>query len=370
MGWVHQRSTIDNSAGMKGGEGGLRPTQNLYRRTIEKQLCGWRTPKHLIGNIVWPIDDCGDSLAGKIEGRIVAPIIAPSARAPIQKSRTHIHDLTLIINERIAGELVTFGAGGEVHADAAALKPIIKKSILVGVIDKHAFLAVANNVSFDNRVICIIEQQPIFAIGVRDIAVNRKTVRKHQHVADIVSFRNVIRDLAIIRIHKVYGKAKIMKAIAAHRVALAGDGKNTVTPGTDIVVKNLRAGSVPKRNGRPPFADAQFAQTLDAIVANQRIMRPVEVYRDQIFFQEIAFDLRTICGAIEKNAGIFVDQAKAGTANNNPAQGGIGRFNGNHAAFAVTGDDSIRRAFARHAFNGKPRHVNHRGARMKAGGKA
>src|SRR4029079_13967072 len=81
----------------------------------------------------------GDAVAIEIERRIVAPVVAAAALRPVEIAGADILHLVAVADEGVAGDLVALGAGREMHADAAALEPVVAKLVVVGVVDKDAF---------------------------------------------------------------------------------------------------------------------------------------------------------------------------------------------------------------------------------------
>lgn len=69
----------------------------------------------------------------------IAPVISAASLRPVEVTGADIFHLVAIADEGVAGDFVPFGAGREVHADAAALKPVVAELVMVGVVDEHAF---------------------------------------------------------------------------------------------------------------------------------------------------------------------------------------------------------------------------------------
>ena len=155
---------------------------------------GGRPPDDLIHEVVRTIGGAGDAGALEVERRVVAIVIAAPAHRPVQHARADIHDLRAVVDERVAGDRVALGAGGEMHADPAALEPVAGKAVLVGVVDEHAFVAAADDVVLDARIVGVVEQHAMIAVAVGDVADQRQPIRIHHGVADVVADGNVVGD--------------------------------------------------------------------------------------------------------------------------------------------------------------------------------
>ena len=143
---VDQRMTVDHAARVERRKLRLRPAQHLHRRTVDQDLGRRRGPEHTVDQIVGPIGGVGDAVAVEIERRIVAPVISAASLRPVEVAGPDIFHLVAIADEGVAGDFIAFGAGREVHADAAAFKPVVAELVVVGVVDEHAFFRSAAGV--------------------------------------------------------------------------------------------------------------------------------------------------------------------------------------------------------------------------------
>ena len=80
-------------------------------------------------------------------------------------------------------------------------------------------------------------------------------------------------------------------------------------------------------------------------MAHQGVVRAFQIDADQIVQQHDVFHRRAVSGAIEKNAGVLVDEALAGAAHGDAADANVRSGDGNGAARAVAIDDGGNRQF-------------------------
>ena len=90
-------------------------------------------------------------------------------------------------------------------------------------------------------------------------------MRIHHRVADGVADREVVGDLAVVRVHVVDGKAQVAEAVAAEHVPSARDREDAVAPEPDVVVENLGAGGVPHGDAVAGLVHAAVAQARDLV---------------------------------------------------------------------------------------------------------
>ena len=240
------------------------------------------------------------------------------------------------------------------NADPAAFEPIAGKAVLVGVVDEHAFVAAAHDVVLDARLVGVVEQQPVIAIAVGDVVVHAQTIRIHQYVADAVAGRKIAGDLAVVGVHEMHGETQVVKRVAAHDIVVAGHREHAVAAGADVVVDDLRSRRVPQRDRRAALAQAQPAQPLNAVAADDRVMRPVQIDGDQVVFEHVVLHAGAIGGAIDENAGILVDQGQARSADRQPADRDVRGLHPDRIARPAAFQHRARLALDRHA-----RHIDH-----------
>ena len=246
---------------------------------------------------------------------IVAPVIAAAVLRPVEVAGADILHLVAVVDEGVAGDLVAFGAGREMHADLAAFEPVVAKPVLVGVVDEDAFLRP------DARAICERRWLPVFRPGNpcsraslpripglahRSAACRRprtplpviseplaklnsspwsrspsemlsrhhQPVRVHDGKADRVADRDVVADLAVVGVHVVDREAQIAEAVALKRLLLAGDREDAVAAEADVVVENLGARRVPHRDAVAGLVDPPLPEPDDLVVARNRVGAP------------------------------------------------------------------------------------------------
>ena len=92
----------------------------------------------MVDNAVGAVRAVAKAVAVKIKCAIVAPVVAVSALAPVEKTRADIFDLAFVVDEGIVMQDRTFDGGGKVYADLTVFKMIGEKFIVVGIVGEYA----------------------------------------------------------------------------------------------------------------------------------------------------------------------------------------------------------------------------------------
>ena len=130
---------------------------------LHQKTCNRRAPDDLVDNPVGAVRTVAKAVAVKIKCAVVAPVVAVSALAPVEKTRADIFDLTFVIDKGIIMQRRTFDGGGKVYADLTVFKMIGEKFILVGIIGKYALACLVDNVVVNIGIVDIIEHDALVA---------------------------------------------------------------------------------------------------------------------------------------------------------------------------------------------------------------
>ena len=107
----------------------------------------------MVEDVVRAVGHVGDAVAVKVEGGVVAPVVALAVVRPFVVARADVHDLGLVVDESVAVVLVVGRAGGAVHAEGAAFKVVVVEAVAVGVVEEDAFVGAFDAVAVDLRVV-------------------------------------------------------------------------------------------------------------------------------------------------------------------------------------------------------------------------
>lgn len=216
---MHQRGGVDDAAGQQRRKLRLGPAQQLHGRRADQQLGGRLGPQDLVDHVVGPVGRIGDAVAVHVEGRMVAPVVAAPAGAPVELAAADIFNLGPVADEGIAFKGVVRGPGREMDAYGAALEPVAAYLVLVGVVHEEAVLAAAFHlVAADLGLVCIVQHQAVIAVADGDIAAHLQPVGEHQRVTDVVADRDVPFDDTVVAVHVVDRKAQVLEVVATEGV--------------------------------------------------------------------------------------------------------------------------------------------------------
>ncbi len=133
--------------------------------------------------------------------------------------------------------------------------------------------AIAGN----DRAVCIIEQQTMIPVAVRQVVQHLETVGVHDRETDRIVARNITDDLAVIRVHVMDGEPDILHHIVAKDILAAGIGVDAVAPVANDVADNLCAGRIPDGNAATGLRHAHASTANDLVAARDGICSTVQI---------------------------------------------------------------------------------------------
>src|SRR5262249_33673371 len=110
------------------------------------------------------------------------------------------------------------------------------------------------------------------------------------------------------------------------------DREDAVSAIAEAVFRNGDVGRVPERHAVPALTAAALAQSFDDVAFDARASRAVNIDAEQVSFQAIVFDHRTLRGLLEKDPRIHGLEIAAGLPDGDVADGALRRCHSNDIA--------------------------------------
>ena len=233
------------------------------------------------------------------------------------------------------------------YTDATVLEPVLNESVFVGVVYEDAFFTITDDIAIHAAVIRVVEQQTVFAVSVRNVAVEFEMVGIHHRVADIVADGSVIENRAIIGVHEMHGETEIVKLIAADGDVRASHGKYAIATVTKIVIQDSCVVYAIDRDAWPALTHSDSTQSPELIVLHPDIRDAIEKNAHYVVDEPVIRNNGPIRPGANENAGLFCQNIDAGVADGEPMERNIRGGKGDRAALAFAVDDGSSFSFQR-----------------------
>ena len=289
----------------------------------------------MVEDVVRAVGHVGDAVAVKVEGGVVAPVVALAVVRPFVVARADVHHLRLVVDEAVAVVLVVAGACGAVDAQGAVFKVVVVEGVAVGVVEEDAFVGALDAVAVDFGVVDRVQHQPVFAAVLPAVVAHGDAVGEHDDVGGLQVFGVVVRDFAVFGVHVMHAEAHVAHGVVLKQVVFAVGDVDAVAATTQGVVADDGVRAFPDLDGVASVVHPTGGLADDGVVFDDGAFRPPDVDAEEVVFDVVVVDVGAVGFAVGEDAGVHVELAVAGVTHGEVFEGAVRRFEVQHFVFAA-----------------------------------